>query len=72
MRGLGTLGGSLRVGGQRSNAFGINDSSQVVGTSIVPGGNSHAFLWDDSAGMTDLMTLGGANSTANHIDNWDR
>ncbi|MFQ5463688.1 MAG: DUF3466 family protein [Phycisphaerae bacterium] len=62
---LGTLGGSTTF------AFGINDSGQVVGLSALdaqPGGDSHAFLWDNGS-MTDLGDFGGSNSSANAINN---
>src|SRR5215208_4910007 len=49
---LGTLGGKA------SEAFGVNDLGQVVGTSRTESGESHAFLWKRGK-MTDLGTLGG-------------
>jgi probable HAF family extracellular repeat protein len=48
---LGTLPGD-----SGSNAFGLNDSGQVVGESH---GSHHAFLWDVTNGMQDLGTLPG-------------
>ena len=66
---LGTLGGNL------SQAFGINDTGHIVGYANLPptvAGNaddgsssdvSHAFLWKDGV-MKDLGTLGGKRSTA--------
>src|SRR5262249_53573124 len=62
MTDLGTLGGNSSIGN------GINDSGQVVGQSVLPGGTAvHAFLW--SAGtMTDLGTLGGLVSQASGIN----
>ena len=51
---LGNLGGSLYT-----NPFGINDRTQVTGTSDVAGDlTSHAFLWQDGV-MKDLGTLPG-------------
>ncbi|SRR5258708_6394574 len=63
---LGTIGGNL------SNAFGINDAGQVVGMSYVTkqNGLTHAFLWSASTGLQDLGTLpGGNSSSANAINN---
>ncbi len=48
---LGTLGGSF------SDALGINNSQQIVGSStLFDGSTTHAFLWDDSE-LTDLNSL---------------
>ena len=59
---LGTLGGTY------SYARDINNSSQVVGSSMTLSGYTHAFLY--SAGtMTDLGTLGGNSSDAYGINN---
>lgn len=60
---LGTLGGPF------SNAFGVNDSSQVVGTAHADQSATHAFLWDKSEGMRDLGTLGGRDSVTRSINN---
>jgi probable HAF family extracellular repeat protein len=58
---LGTLGGNY------SEAFGINSTGQVVGASTTATGERHAFLW--TAGrMRDLGTLGGSSSTAQNIN----
>lgn len=67
---LGTLGGT----GTWSRAYAINDAGQVVGQSFNaqytgPFEQNHAFRWDPGAGMTDLGTLGGANSSATGINN---
>lgn len=61
---LGTLGGN------RSFAFGINNSAHVVGGSrFEPGNNTaHGFLWTPAGGMTDLGTLG-ANTTSAYAIN---
>lgn len=50
---LGTLGGDS------SQAFGINNSGQVTGGSTIANGRSRAFIWDRATGMQDLGTLGG-------------
>jgi probable HAF family extracellular repeat protein len=62
---LGSLGGEL------SQAFGINDNGQVVGASTLRDSSSipHAFLWTDGKGMQDLGTLGGSFSEATAINN---
>lgn len=58
MTDLGTLGGSS------SNANGINNIGQVVGTSSFAGDQiGHAFIYDHG-NMTDLGTLGGRSSSA--------
>jgi probable HAF family extracellular repeat protein len=58
------------LGGQFSNASGVNRSGQVVGSSTVVGeAATHAFYWDAKNGMKDLGTLGGNNSQANAISN---
>jgi RHS repeat-associated protein len=61
---LGSLGGSN--GGE---AYGINDSSQIVGWSSIPAGNSHAFFYTNGT-MSDLGTLPtcNSNSQANAIN----
>src|SRR5437773_6792898 len=48
---LGTLGGPVSI------AYGINDVGQIVGTSAMANGTSHAFLWSNGT-MTDLGSLG--------------
>ena len=62
MTDLGTLGGT------NSNAYGINDSGQVVGMPTPPATPlQHAFLYSGST-MTDLGTLGGTISSATGIN----
>ena len=51
MHDLGTLGGNY------SAAFGINDHSQVVGSSAPGPGVTHAMIYDPTNGMVDLNTL---------------
>ena len=74
---LGTLGGT------NSQATGINNSGQVVGESdtgpilrsnvrlrvFPPLFGTHAFLWTEGVGMTDLGHLGGGTSHATAISN---
>src|SRR5262249_34143772 len=58
---LGTLGGN------DSDAHGINDYGQVVGWSDVSAGVTHGFIWSEGQ-MTDVGTLGGVNSLAFSIN----
>jgi len=65
MRDLGFLPGPYN---SSSIAYGVNDVGQVVGASWGANGvGGHAFLWDNGT-MTDLGTLGGAQSGANAIN----
>jgi len=47
----------------RSYGHAINDSGQVIGQSEASGGNYHAFLYTESAGMSDLGTILGWTNT---------
>jgi probable HAF family extracellular repeat protein len=52
-----------------STAFALNNWGQVVGNSFTPNGSLHAFTTGpNGVGMTDLGTLGGANSYAVSIN----
>ena len=63
---LGTLGGEY------SDAFGINNDAlvvRVVGQSRTAAGFLHAFFWTPPGPMIDLGTLGGGYSVASDINN---
>lgn len=59
--------GSLTGGS--SNAYGINDGGQAVGSSVASNGRLHAVLYGPSGSPTDLGTLGGPESHAYAISN---
>jgi probable HAF family extracellular repeat protein len=66
---LGTFGGTCGYVGAAAAGSGgaINNRGQVIGTSNLAGNQTHhAFLWEGS--LTDLGTLGGANSEADWIN----
>lgn len=62
---LGTLGG------QNSEAFGINRSGEIVGIADTSASGAHAFYYG-IGGMQDLGTLGGRNSGATGINDHDQ
>ncbi|MGA7078461.1 MAG: Ig-like domain repeat protein [Terriglobales bacterium] len=62
-------GGLQNLGAAGTLAFGINDSGTVVGQTPVAKGYRHAFSWTEAAGITDLGTLGGEESSALGINN---
>ncbi|MDR2981083.1 MAG: hypothetical protein LBV12_02420 [Puniceicoccales bacterium] len=51
-----------------SNAVGINNKGQVVGTFVNRDGYDRAFLWTETEGIREIGTLGGASSSAYAID----
>lgn len=56
------------LGGTHSFAFGISaDGSTAVGQAYTSGGQAHAFRWTGAAGIQDLGTLGGNESTAQGV-----
>src|SRR5689334_11376953 len=63
VRDLGSLGGSL------AQAGGISNTGWVEGFSLLPGDEDfHVFLWHKGV-MTDIGTLGGANSFSEYRPN---
>jgi probable HAF family extracellular repeat protein len=63
MSDLGTLGGN------ESQALGINSAQWVVGHATIAGeAETHAFLWKPGTGMTDLGTLGGTTAYAYSVN----
>jgi len=61
MQDLGTLGGN------RSEAYDLNNYGTVVGESKTASDETHAFIWRDGA-IEDLGTLGGSFSRATGIN----
>jgi probable HAF family extracellular repeat protein len=64
---LGNLGGTVNPAlfGVGNVALSINNRSQVVGASALPGDTTaHAFLWTRAAGMRDLGALPGDDASA--------
>lgn len=58
------------LGGEDTYAYDLNDAGQVAGSSFLPGGSEHAFIWSQGGGMLDLGTLPGAgNSEAYALNN---
>lgn len=55
------------LGGNETEAFGINAAGDVVGTSDLPDGARRAFVYRNGV-MTSLGTLGGRNSDATDIN----
>ena len=53
---LGTLGGTSSYG------TAISESGNATGSSLLSGGQTHAFIWDAVNGMQDLGAIGGGNS----------
>jgi probable HAF family extracellular repeat protein len=58
------------LGGNQSQAIGVNDSGQVVGWSMLAGNSLyHAFLYQNGV-MSDIGTFGAGNSSAaNAVNN---
>jgi probable HAF family extracellular repeat protein len=61
--------GFQSLGGPGTLAFAINDSQTIVGQSLFANGNAHAYSWTQTAGVTDLGTLGGSESSALSVNN---
>jgi probable HAF family extracellular repeat protein len=52
-----------------SSAVAMNATGQVVGTSVTPSEETHAFFWSAAGGMVDLGTLGSNFSQPKAINN---
>jgi probable HAF family extracellular repeat protein len=67
---IGSLGGTLSVSGVLccgGGTAGLNNRGQIIGTSTLAGDQvHHAFFWEHGV-LTDLGTLGGANSEAMYL-----
>jgi probable HAF family extracellular repeat protein len=61
---LGTL-----PGGSWSAAYGVNDSGTAVGYGDLASGLFRAMVWNPNGSVTQLGTLGGANSYATAVNN---
>jgi probable HAF family extracellular repeat protein len=61
VRDVGTLGGNS------ARPADFNDLGQIVGSSLTPSGDTHAFLWD-AAGLRDIGTSGHEGSEAVQIN----
>jgi probable HAF family extracellular repeat protein len=46
------------LGGEDVSPTAVNDAGQVVGSSSIAGGTSHAFFWSEETGMVDLNDPG--------------
>lgn len=57
------------LGGETSKPLAINESGQIVGSSLRDDDLSHAFLWEAESGMIDLTPLHPGNSSAEDISN---
>ena len=56
--------GDLPFGGNVSQAYGINESAQIVGESAIDAGpGDRAFLWTSAGGMQNLGTLSAINGS---------
>lgn len=75
---VGELASLGDLGGNKSRAYGINNSGQVAGFSMVQSGRRDAMRWTDADSdwqgdpgeMADLGTLGGQNTCAFGINNF--
>jgi probable HAF family extracellular repeat protein len=61
---LGTLGGDY------SEAYGVNHWGEVVGVSKTADGRKHPFVWRDDTGMQRLDTMGEGGGEAVAINSW--